>query len=161
MPLVHLKPIDKSLLPSLSGEIGKFLLTHRLALMGKPDRAVMEAGITEEVAEHFSKAGISDRYFLRAIIQSGAEELVVGRLWYRLQEEAKGFGGAFLMWIQIDEPYRRKGFATAAVETLMDDLRQQGVTSLGLESYPHNLPAAGLYEKLNLKIVREVRWCRL
>ncbi len=69
---------------------------------------------------------------------------VVGDLWVRI---AGGGKRAFIFFIGIDEPHRRKGHGKQALEALEAELRPQGVASIGLNVFADNAVARHLYER--------------
>jgi RimJ/RimL family protein N-acetyltransferase len=59
---------------------------------------------------------------------------------------------AFVFDFIIFEPYRRRGYATQALETLEDKVRALGLATIGLHVFGHNHAARALYEKAGYEI---------
>ncbi|MBU0580837.1 MAG: ribosomal protein S18-alanine N-acetyltransferase [Candidatus Margulisbacteria bacterium] len=49
--------------------------------------------------------------------------------------------------LQIDEPYRRQGFAATALHHLLDIAHKKNMTKIFLEVRKSNIPALALYKK--------------
>ena len=75
---------------------------------------------------------------------SGAE---VGGLWYTVMEE-DGNRFLFVVDIQVDEAYRRRGYGTQAFGMMEDQAREMGITTISLHVFKHNHSARAMYEKL-------------
>lgn len=71
----------------------------------------------------------------------------VGMLWYTIQEQG-GKQVAFIYNIEIDEAFRRRGYASAAFHALEQETRAKGLDQIRLHVFGHNHGARALYEKL-------------
>ena len=78
-------------------------------------------------------------------IQETASDGVVGGLWYMLDEEE---GQIFVVDIQVDPDYRRRGYGEHAFLAMEVQARQLGVKTIGLHVFEHNTPARCMYQKL-------------
>ncbi|WP_179106535.1 GNAT family N-acetyltransferase [Terribacillus halophilus] len=78
-------------------------------------------------------------------IYSSKEGANIGVLWYNIQPDSNK---AFVYHILIHDSYRRKGYATAVLHQLESEMKNQGITSLGLSVYGNNPNAYHLYKKL-------------
>ena len=75
--------------------------------------------------------------------ESGAS---VGEIWFaEVKEDDRTF--AFLYDLTIDAAYRRRGFASAALELLLEEVRLRGLDNLSLNVFAHNTAAQALYRK--------------
>ena len=70
----------------------------------------------------------------------------VGLLWVNIMSAPTRH--AFIFNIEIDEPFRRHGYATRAMNKLEDHARGLGLESIRLHVFGHNTAARPLYEKL-------------
>lgn len=68
---------------------------------------------------------------------------VVGDLWVRIADGKR----AFIFFIGIDEPHRRKGYGKQALDALEAELQPQGIASIGLNVFADNAVARHLYEQ--------------
>jgi ribosomal protein S18 acetylase RimI-like enzyme len=95
--------------------------------------------------EGFLPAGLrTPGHFLFMILSETDEK--VGFLWYAL--DAKRADKAFLYDFEIYEPFRRRGYASAALAALEQDARPRGVKLLELHVFGHNAAARALYQKV-------------
>ena len=85
-------------------------------------------------------------HFFQKIISDPAETRV-GEVWYALQTYPVG-KELFVYWLGIDEPHRRKGYATAALRSLEAIARQERVRRVALAVFGHNREARRLYDQL-------------
>lgn len=75
--------------------------------------------------------------------ESGAS---VGEIWFgEVKEDDRTF--AFLYDLTIDAAYRRRGFASAALELLLEEIKLRGLDNLSLNVFAHNTAAQALYRK--------------
>jgi len=70
----------------------------------------------------------------------------VGLLWVNIVTTPTRH--AFIFNIEIDEPFRRHGYATQAMTRLEEEARLRGLDSIKLHVFGHNTAARPLYEKL-------------
>lgn len=66
------------------------------------------------------------------------------------------FGGqreAFVYDILIDPLRRNRGYGTAAMEAMEQELRQMNIFAIGLNLFAHNSIAADMYRKLGYAAV--------
>ncbi|WP_050476652.1 GNAT family N-acetyltransferase [Herbaspirillum rhizosphaerae] len=75
--------------------------------------------------------------------ESGAS---VGEIWFG-EVTKDGETSAFLYDLTIDAEHRRRGFASAALELLLEEVRLRGLSSLSLNVFAHNEAAQALYRK--------------
>jgi ribosomal protein S18 acetylase RimI-like enzyme len=75
----------------------------------------------------------------------------VGLLWFAAEEQA-GAARAFLYDIRIDEAYRRRGYATEALQALETKVQELGLATIELHVFGHNDAARAMYEKLGYQV---------
>lgn len=86
-------------------------------------------------------------------IVNEADRARVGEVWYTSRDQ----GGRIQFWIEwiwIEPDHRRRGYASAAIQTLETIARQLGATRTGLDVWSDNPAAIALYEKLGYATVR-------
>lgn len=72
---------------------------------------------------------------------------MVGGLWF-MENEIEGQNQFFVLDIQIDQVHRRQGYGTQAFYALEEIARNEGIATISLHVFEHNLPARGMYSKL-------------
>ena len=90
--------------------------------------------------------GLQDNHFLYTI-QDADQGRAVGALWLMVNLDSPRPSG-FILDLEIDEPYRRKGYGRAAMLELERLARGMGLRQLGLNVFAHNAGARALYESL-------------
>ena len=71
----------------------------------------------------------------------------VGGLWYVLTKAGEDVG-IFVLDIQIDPNYRRRGYGTQAFLAMEEQARGLGAGAITLNVFKHNTAARAMYEKL-------------
>ena len=71
----------------------------------------------------------------------------VGSLWFTLDEH-EGEKAIFVLDIQIDSQYRRKGYGTEAFLLMEEKAREMGINIITLHVFSENTSARAMYEKL-------------
>ena len=75
----------------------------------------------------------------------------VGVLWFAVVDWGSGLQ-AFVYDFEIDEPYRRRGYATRALQALEEKVIALGLPTISLHVFGHNHAARALYEKKGYEI---------
>lgn len=75
-----------------------------------------------------------------------ADRQPVGLLWIQVQD--KPTPRAFIFNIEIDQEFRRRGYAEQAMLKLEVEAKRLRLESIGLHVFGHNTAARPLYEKL-------------
>ena len=83
-------------------------------------------------------------------LREAATQVVVGALWYAIQERA-GQRIAYVYDVLVESPYRRMGYATQAFQTLEAEVRSLGLCGVALHVFGHNEAAQALYAKLGYR----------
>ncbi len=79
-------------------------------------------------------------------IQNASAGEKVGIVWYAVNREGKRHF-AYLWDFLIFEQHRRRGYASEALRLLEEKVREQGLDTISLHVFGHNLAAKQLYEK--------------
>jgi len=77
----------------------------------------------------------------------------VGHLWLRVRPGADEAVEAYVMDVDVEEPWRGRGIATAVLRAGQDAARRLGAGVLRLQVFTHNLPAVRLYDRLGYQVV--------
>jgi ribosomal protein S18 acetylase RimI-like enzyme len=85
------------------------------------------------------------------LIRSREDGRDVGMIWIGVQPGGVEEAG-FVYNLYIEQGYRRKGFARAAMLAIEDKAHELGWTSLGLHVFGHNHAARELYESLGYEV---------
>jgi RimJ/RimL family protein N-acetyltransferase len=80
-------------------------------------------------------------------IEDAESATKVGILWLGVQER-NGEQDGFVYDVRVFEPYRRRGYASAAFRALEAEARWLGLASIGLHVFGDNHAARALYQKL-------------
>lgn len=89
------------------------------------------------------------------MIENVYTEKAVGIIWY-LYEIIEGKKQVFLNDFIIYENHRRKGYATAALDKMVYNAKQDGCTQSIIYVWKHNLPGINLYTKCGYTTFREL-----
>ncbi|HKR98574.1 MAG TPA: GNAT family N-acetyltransferase [Candidatus Dormibacteraeota bacterium] len=77
-----------------------------------------------------------------------ADERAVGWLWFAEQSRSESAGVGHVYDLQIDEPYRRRGYAREAMLLAEEEAQTRGLHALTLNVFGHNAGARALYAEL-------------
>jgi RimJ/RimL family protein N-acetyltransferase len=113
----------------------------------------------EDVALATSQREIRDRYpqglhtpnhfFAKIVLADDGSQ--VGETWY-VCEELGGKIRFWVNWIAIDPPYRRRGYASEALEALAREAQARGAERMGLYVFADNPGAMAVYTKLGFRV---------
>jgi RimJ/RimL family protein N-acetyltransferase len=81
--------------------------------------------------------------YLFSLVNETGEK--VGILWYAILPKQPGL--AFIYDFEIDEPFRRRGYASQAIVALEQDAKGRGLKQIELHVFGHNTAARALYKK--------------
>lgn len=79
----------------------------------------------------------------------------VGVIWFSVISEPPP-RAAFIYDFLIYEPYRRKGYGAQAMLAVEEKVQEQGVDTISLHVFGHNLPARRLYEKVGYEVTNVI-----
>src|ERR687898_1374008 len=79
-------------------------------------------------------------------VKDDSMDAEVGTVWFRLRDSGVG-RSVWIYDIIIHENFRRKGYASRALELVEDRARELGARSVELHVFGHNHGARALYEK--------------
>nr|BBH87517.1 hypothetical protein KTC_22680 [Thermosporothrix sp. COM3] len=88
------------------------------------------------------------------------EQQNVGMIWFMLHKR-QGKLAAFIYDVKVDEPFRRRGYASQAFRELEHKVREFGGSKIALHVFGHNHGAIQLYTKLgygvtNLHMAKDI-----
>lgn len=130
-----------------SGSIANYAAEHVRAGNWTAEEAPEQA---RKAFEHYLPNGLdTEGHYVCAIVAESTEE-EVGHLWYCL-EPTKAGPRLFIPDIGIDEPHRRKGYATAALKELEKESARLGADSIRLHVFGSNTAARKLYAGLGYR----------
>jgi GNAT superfamily N-acetyltransferase len=110
-------------------------------------REVAEARVAQSMRENFPNGRPLPSHRLFDVMKG---EDPVGQLW--IGPQVDGSASWWVYDIEIFEPYRRRGFARAALELGHAEAKALGGTSIGLNVFGFNTGARELYEKLGYAV---------
>jgi len=114
-------------------------LHRRLAATAAPSRS------------HLPDDPDPDEYFVRTAMAGDAE---VGWIYYGRYGPGRSATG-WIYQIDVDEPYRSRGYGTAMIAAAEADLVRRGARSIGLYVRGDNTGAQRLYERLGFALVSQ------
>jgi GNAT superfamily N-acetyltransferase len=85
----------------------------------------------------------SPGHHLMAILSDEGTD--VGAVWFGVEPTPTGEAG-FIHWLEVFAPYRRRGYAKAALAEVEEFLIEKGVRRLGVSLFSHATAAVALYE---------------
>lgn len=75
----------------------------------------------------------------------------VGVIWFAEKQRGPRLE-AFIYDLVVHEPFRRRGYARAAMIAIEDEVRQLGIDRIGLHVFGHNRGAWALYDQLGYEV---------
>ena len=76
---------------------------------------------------------------------------MVGTIWVALMPDRKP-PHSFVYGLDVNSDQRRKGYGQAIMEAAMQECRERGVASMGLNVFGHNDTARRLYDRLGFQV---------
>jgi len=116
-------------------------------ILSGESREVAEANAAASTAEHFPGGVLLETHRLFEIV---VEDDVVGFLW--IGPMAASASDWWVWDIEIHEPFRRKGYARAALELGHAEAKRLGATTIGLNVFGYNTGAQELYASLGYTV---------
>jgi ribosomal protein S18 acetylase RimI-like enzyme len=110
-------------------------------------REVAEAKVARSHSENFPNNRPLESHRVFDVMEG---EEPVGQLW--IGPQAGGSDSWWVFDIEIFEPYRRRGYARAALELGHAEAKRLGGTAIGLNVFGFNTGARELYEKLGYEV---------
>lgn len=104
-------------------------------------------GNIEKLRNQFLPDGLTTANHFFFTIEDASTGDQVGGLWYMVTE-IEGKQQFFVVDIQIDEVYRRRGVGTQAFLVMEEQARTMGIGTISLHVFKHNTSARAMYEKL-------------
>ncbi|HEY4387609.1 MAG TPA: GNAT family N-acetyltransferase [Ktedonobacteraceae bacterium] len=91
-----------------------------------------------------------DQYFYSIVAEETGQS--VGMLWFGMRQRRGGEQTVYVYQIEIDEPFRRSGYATQAFREMEKIVQVLGVHEIGLHTFGSKHAARAMYEKLGYEI---------
>jgi mycothiol synthase len=88
---------------------------------------------------------------VRTVLAGGVP---VGWVWYGLRGPDRP-GLAWIYQLDVDEPYRSRGYGTAVIAAVEADLARRGARGVGLYVRGDNLAAQRLYDRLGFELISQ------
>jgi ribosomal protein S18 acetylase RimI-like enzyme len=147
--LVQLVPMtEDEFQPFLQHDIQEYALERTLAGFWSEPEAMDES--RKAHLELLPDGLRTADHYLYTIRESNSGE-AVGVIWMRASMNSPRPSG-FILDLEIDAPFRRKGYARQAMLELEEIARQMGLRQLGLHVFAHNDGARALYENLGYSV---------
>jgi ribosomal protein S18 acetylase RimI-like enzyme len=147
---VELRPIDANELPQVLSKTRPAYVAER----AKADH------ISLQEASEFAERQLAQilpqgsqtpgHHFVWMIAGDRAER--VGFVWYFADAQRRE---AFIYDLWVEDAHRRRGYASAALSAVADDVRRLGCERLGLNVFATNPAAAALYQKCGFAAVTQ------
>lgn len=105
-----------------------------------------------------------DHYFFSLVTEDLKQP--VGMVWFSIRSRPSGKRSIYIYNIEIDEPFRRHGYASEAFHMLEIKAQESGANEIALHVFGHNFAARALYEKLgyettSLYMAKQLRLLKL
>ncbi|SEA02536.1 Acetyltransferase (GNAT) family protein [Thalassobacillus cyri] len=123
------------LIPNYAEEIGRNF--------NKPSEKILEDAYEQFAQLLPDGLDTADHYLLD--IHDTTKKRHVGKLWYHLKQDEQS---AYIYHLWIEEPFRRKGLGYQTLKHLENELKAQGITTIGLNVFGDNKNAYHLYKKM-------------
>lgn len=144
-------PHRLKMIPMTSSDFERFVDTssadyvEQCRLSGLPSLATSQPQARGNV-QALLPLGLATPGHYLMLLQEEDSGASVGEIWFGEVTE-DGLTSAFLYDLTIDAAYRRRGFAGAALELLLEEARLRGLASVSLNVFAHNTAAQALYRK--------------
>jgi len=147
--MIHLVPMTQSELDSfLERDIPQFAQENVKAGYWSADEALERSRSDHEKLLPQGLATPDHHFFNIQEAQSGQK---VGINWMKVNKE-HAMPSGFIFNLEVDEPFRRRGFAAQAMLALEDKAEELGLATLFLHVFAHNQSAQALYHKLGYQV---------
>jgi ribosomal protein S18 acetylase RimI-like enzyme len=91
-----------------------------------------------------------DQYFYSIVVEETGQ--YVGMLWFGIRQRTSGKRNAYVYNIEIDEPFRRRGYAMGAFKKMEKMVQELGLDEISLHTFGFKHEARAMYEKLGYEI---------
>ncbi len=127
--------------------IPDYAAEHACAGNWHPSEALERA---QKEFDHLLPDGVNTKnHFLYSLVNEDGEK--VGLLWYQL-DDMRPTKTAFIYDFVVFEPFRRRGYGSAALAALEERLRSLEVQKIELHVFGHNTVAQALYRKAGYEV---------
>ena len=113
-----------------------------------PDEALQRA--EQEYRELLPQGPETPGQHLFSIVDATTGDRV-GVIWFAEKQRGPRLE-AFIYDLLVLEPFRRRGYARAAMIAIEDEVRQLGIDRIGLHVFGHNRGAWALYDQLGYEV---------
>lgn len=113
-----------------------------------PDGALQRA--EQEYRELLPQGPATPGQHLFSIVDAASGDRV-GMIWFAEKQRGPRLE-AFIYDLVVLEPFRRRGYARAAMIAIEDEVRQLGIDRIGLHVFGHNRGAWALYDQLGYEV---------
>jgi ribosomal protein S18 acetylase RimI-like enzyme len=141
--------VELRLRPLVDDELAEFIAASRSEyVQGLIEHARLPAEFAERKAERDLAAyegPIPDRHSFHWIEHDGGR---VGRLWFEERESPRLGRIVWLNEIEIDAPFRGRGYGRTAMRLLEEDVRARGIQEIVLNVWGGNDVARSLYRAI-------------
>ena len=90
------------------------------------------------------------QYLYNIILSKEGGETYIGYLWIEAEDERKR---CFIADISLHEQFRHQGWGQKILEILESDMKQRGITRIGLHVFAKNHIAQKLYTKMGYQLI--------
>ncbi|GAA3346437.1 hypothetical protein GCM10020358_57430 [Amorphoplanes nipponensis] len=111
------------------------------------------AEAARDVAEQLPRGPRTRGQFMRKALVGGAE---VGWIWVSLPGTTRP-DSAWISDVEVDPPFRRRGYAAAIITAAEAELASRGVRRIGLNVFGDNDTARRLYDRLGYELTAQQR----
>ncbi len=146
---VRLEPLDQQEYDSwLARTVGEY--AEEKVQAGNYDAGEALERAEQEFSELLPEGPVTPGQYMFSIVDASAGERV-GVVWFaEIQRGPRR--EAFVYDLIVHEPFRRRGFARAAMLALEDEVRGLGIERIGLHVFGHNRAAWALYDQLGYEV---------
>jgi mycothiol synthase len=143
--LVPMRDYDQRMGALVADYAGDLQVEERLS----PYEAKVAAD--RKIAELLPRGPATEGAILRTV-WAGNDE--VGWVWAGLPSRARP-GMGWLHNIEVDAPYRSKGFGSLVIAAMQREFQHRGLRSMGLNVHGYNVRAQALYERLGFELMAQ------
>jgi ribosomal protein S18 acetylase RimI-like enzyme len=120
-----------------------------IAASGALPAHAARAKAEQDTARYFGAGAATPGQFVFRIM---AGEIAVGWLWLGVPGPDRDPLMAWVFEIEIEAPFRGRGYGRAAMRLAEDEARARGMRSIGLNVHGQNVVARSLYESLGYEV---------
>lgn len=143
-PQLRLRPLTRA---EFDAWLPRQVAAHAglIAASGQMSAAAARERAERDTARYFGDGYATPGQFLFRVVDG---EVAVGWLWLGAPGPESDPLMAWVFEIEIEAPFRGRGYGRGAMRLAEQEARSRGMTSLGLNVHGHNVVARSLYESL-------------